>query len=398
MNSRERMLTAISGGQPDRVPMYDWIDEEVVWGMAERLGLELPARGQAVARYGEEPIEVLDLFCDVVETLDIDSTWLVHSTGFKRTSEEFGEDKYGRRYILSDMGLPAVVEGPINSLRDAERYDMAARLTLEDFAGARHVMERLGPDRACVLSIYGPFKESWLMRGSLEKYLIDFVADPELVHAIARITTDFNKKVIDISAEIGVDIIKLTGDLAGNDYLMMSPQHYREFNRPYKKEIVDHAHAKGLKVLKHSDGNMWSLVDDLVEIGFDGFHPIQPQCMDLAQTKAHLGDRISLCGNVDCLDLLVFGEPDQVEAETRRVIEIAAPGGGFVLCSSNSLHPGCKPENVIAMFRACRKYGDYAMIEALPPAPEIEIPLDALAKRPPRAPRLNRRRHTASLG
>lgn len=73
-----------------------------------------------------------------------------------------------------------------------------------------------------------------------------------------------------------------------------------------------------------------------------------------------------------------------------RTIDAAAPGGGYVLCSSNSLHPGCRPENALAMFRAARRYGDYGLIQRTaerrsrtPPPPDAA---------PPRPRRRNRRR------
>jgi uroporphyrinogen decarboxylase len=257
---------------------------------------------------------------------------------------------------------------------------------------ARKVVERFGRDRAHVMSINGPFQEGWLMRGGLDKMLYDFVTDPDMAHAVGRVTTDFNKAVIDVSAELGADIMILDGDLTGNDFALMSLDHYREFIKPYKQEIVDHAHGKGMKVAKHSDGNMWAVVDDLVEIGFDGFHPIQPQCMEIGDAKAHLQGKMCLFGNVDCLDLLVSGTPEDVERETRLTIEKGSPGGGHVLCSSNSLHPGVRPENALAMFRAAKKHGDYGDIAAAPPVKPEELDFGKLTKAAGRGRRRNRRR------
>ncbi len=62
-------------------------------------------------------------------------------------------------------------------------------------------------------------------------------------------------------------------------------------------------------------------------------------------------------GNVDCLDLLVFGSPEMVEEAVKTCIAEGSHGGGHILCSSNSLHPGVRPENALAMFRAAKKYG-----------------------------------------
>jgi uroporphyrinogen decarboxylase len=396
MNSRERMLTALSRGQPDRVPVFDWIDEKVILGLAALLGYETPeGNADGPPRHGEESAEVLDLYARIIEDLDLDAAWSSYSIGLEAESPDWGRDKYGRGFMLSEHGIPAIMDGPVTCLKDAEAFDMAALVDEDDFTSARRMIERFGRDKAHVGSINGPFQEGWLIRGGMDKYMLDYARDAELAHAVGRLTTDFNKRVIDIYAEIGVDIVILDGDLTGNDYTLMSPEHYREFIKPYKKEIVDHGHARGLKVAKHSDGNMWALLDEMVDAGFDAFHPIQPQCMDIAQTKAYLAGKVCLFGNVDCLDLLVFGAPEAVEAETRRTIELAAPGGGFVLCSSNSLHPGVKPENALAMFRAAKTFGDYADIPEPPPLDPDDLPMDILTKAPPRERRQNRRRARA---
>lgn len=386
MNGRDRMMTALSNGQPDRVPMFDWFDEAVVWGVAELLGLDVanPWQSDAATRHGEESDAVLDTLCRIIDELQIDATWSSYSTGLTPQGKDWGRDKYGREFMLSEHGIPAVMESRLKTLDDVLSFDMAALLEDSDFHVLKTMVARYGTDKCHVQSINGPFQEGWLARGGMEKFCIDIVSEPDMVHAINRLTTDFNKAVIDMARHIGADVIILDGDLSGNDYMLISMGHYREFIKPYKQELVDHAHGLGMKVVKHSDGNMWALMDELIELGFDGFHPVQPQCMTMAETKAYLDGRICVFGNVDCLDLLVFGTPEMVEEETRATIMQGAPGGGHVLCSSNSLHPGVKPENVLAMFRAARKYGDYSQIPAGPSLRRESIDLDKLAKIPKR--------------
>ncbi len=386
MNCRDRILTALDLGKPDRVPIFDWIDEAVSVGVLQALGKDAPG-GVSTFRKGEETGQSIDVHCRVVEALDLDATVNVASTGLELVSDNFARDKYGRGYMVSATGMPHAVEGPIARMSDLKGFDMTSRLERSDFDGVCRVIERIGPDRAHCLYVTGPFVESWDMVGGMEKMMITLAADAELAHGVMCKVTEYAKAVITIAAEIDIDFIMLGGDLCGNDHPLISHEHFREFVYPCKRVLVDHAHSLGLRIVKHTDGNVWPFLDDLIELGFDGFHPVQPQCMDMAQTKAHLAGRVCVLGNVDCLDLLVFGSPEEVDAATRDCIAAASPGGGHVLCSSNSLMPGSKPENVIAMFRAARKYGDYAGIpDELMPAPP---PPDT---RPARQRRQNRRR------
>ena len=86
---------------------------------------------------------------------------------------------------------------------------------------------------------------------------------------------------------------------------------------------------------------------------------IQPQCMDIGEVKGHLAGKVCILGNIDCRDLLPFGTEEEVEKTVQETIKTAAPGGGYIMSSSNSIHPGVKPENYVAMVKATHKYGVY---------------------------------------
>ena len=111
--------------------------------------------------------------------------------------------------------------------------------------------------------------------------------------------------------------------------------------------------------MKHSDGKLTPLLPALLNAGFDGIHPIQPQCMDIEEIKKDYGKKACIMGNIDCSFLLVYDSPEDVRKSVKETIAKAAPGGGYIISSSNSIHPGCKPENYIAMVEAAKKYGRY---------------------------------------
>ncbi|MCP4980062.1 MAG: hypothetical protein GY935_06160 [Gammaproteobacteria bacterium] len=379
-------MTALALGTPDRVPTWDWFDEAVTIGVADILGLKAHDTVMTL-RKGDETEQAIDLYCRVVEALDVDGTSNVYNTDLKAVNKDFGRDKYGRGYILSENGMPAIIEPAVSSLRELNTYDMVSRIEKTDFDGLRKVVERLGHDRAHCLNLNGPFQEAWNVMGGMQNTMIGFIEAPELVHGVLQEVTRFNLALMDEAASLGVDFFMIDGDICGNDYSLMSIDYFRSFILPYKKQMVDYAHALGLKIIKHSDGMVWPIMDDLIEAGFDGFHPVQPQCMDLKTTKAYLHGRLCVFGNVDCLDLLVLGEADEVTQATRQCIMEGSPGGGHILCSSNSLHPGCKPENVIAMFEAAKTFDCYADIEDRPLA--APSPPDCT---PPRQRRQTRRR------
>jgi uroporphyrinogen decarboxylase len=360
MDSRERILIALQGEQPDKVPIFElYINEAPIVHLAELLVPEEVHVKAGKDRFGEERPEILDLYCLVVKALELDATCWNFSIGLEVIGDDLGRDKFGTMYRLSEYGEPMPLEGPIHDRSDLLGFDMVSKLEFEDFAGVRQVIENVGKETAHFMSVQDPFKVSWRRRGSMQNLLMDYVLDPRLVHDLARIATDFDMAAMEMALQIGVDVIIVPGDLAGEQTTIMSPQHYREYIKPYHRELVDYAHRKGAKIVKHSDGNVWPILDDLLEVGFDGIHPIQPQCMDIAEVKGYVAGKACVLGNIDCRDLLPFGSEDEVEERVKETIEKAAPGGGYIISSSNSIHPGCKPENYIAMVTAAHRYGVY---------------------------------------
>ncbi|MCD6529007.1 hypothetical protein J7L06_01795 [Candidatus Bathyarchaeota archaeon] len=140
----------------------------------------------------------------------------------------------------------------------------------------------------------------------------------------------------------------------------MNIKQFREFELPNIRRVVDLARKKGVPVLKHSDGNIYPILDDMIEAGIRGIHPIEPGAMDLRDVKLRYGRKICILGNVDCRYVLPFGSEEDVRRDVRRCIDAAAEGGGFILTSSNSIHANCKVENVYIMVNEARKYPLYA--------------------------------------
>jgi uroporphyrinogen decarboxylase len=350
MNSRQRILAALSNEQPDRVPILEVIDDPVIAAIAKILGFDTDKRGTEW--------EILDRYCLFIKELGLDAT----VSGFSQSTEPIANgllrNRYGMVFRPSAHGEAMLVDGPIREPADLVGYHLPMP-SLDDFDALQYTMETVGSDTAHFLSVGDPFKTSWFLRGSMEKLMLDYVLHPGLVHDLARMGTDLSLGVIEIGAQLGVDGMFMGGDLAGNQTTLMSPRHYREYIKPYHRELVNSAHEKGLKFIKHTDGNLWPILDDFVEVGFDAFHPVQPQCMDIVEVKQYLAGKMCIIGNIDCMELLPSGTEEEVEIAVKETIEAVAGGGGYILCSSNSIHPGVKPENYIAMVRAGHKYGVY---------------------------------------
>jgi uroporphyrinogen decarboxylase len=148
---------------------------------------------------------------------------------------------------------------------------------------------------------------------------------------------------------------------------------FREFFLPGIRRLVTTAKELGLWVIKHTDGNVTSILESIVETGIDGFHPSDPSAgMDIVEVKRRFGNRICVIGGIDAGDPLSRWPAPSVVDEVRRRVNELAPGGGWIIASSNSLHASVLPENYAAMVWATRAFGQSDNLGRYAPVPDLE--------------------------
>jgi hypothetical protein len=191
--------------------------------------------------------------------------------------------------------------------------------------------------------------------------------EPELADRYFAATTREMLGLIDAQAEAGVDGLIGGVDIAGHVTTLISPTMFERFFFPYLRQITEKCHERSLPFFKHTDGNIDVIEKELlVGCDIDGFHAIEPSAgMDIARLKKEYGDRLTLLGNIDCGHLLTRGTKDEITQEVRNCIRDVAPGGGYVLSSSNSIHGDIPTANFLAMLEAARKFGEYPIADSV---------------------------------
>ena len=131
---------------------------------------------------------------------------------------------------------------------------------------------------------------------------------------------------------------------------MLSPELIRKLVFPGTKQLIDQAHAYGLKVIHHSCGAIYDIIGDLIGLGVDAIHPIQALAhnMEAERLRRDFGERMSFCGGVDAQRLLVQGAPGDVFAEVKRLVGLF-PTGLIVSPSHEAILPDMPPANVEAI-------------------------------------------------
>lgn len=156
-----------------------------------------------------------------------------------------------------------------------------------------------------------------------------------------------------------LDGFTLCSDYCFNDGPFFSPGLFDEYITPYLKEILDTYRSMGFYTIKHTDGNIMPILEQMVECGPDALHSIDPQGgVSLKKVKEMVGDKVALCGNVNC-GLLQTGSQEACEADIRRSLREGMPGYGYIFCTSNCAYTGLSLERYELMHRIWREEGIY---------------------------------------
>jgi uroporphyrinogen decarboxylase len=148
-------------------------------------------------------------------------------------------------------------------------------------------------------------------------------------------------QTIKILVEGGAEIIFMCSDYCFNHGPFLSPRMFRRFVTPFINRQVAAIHEYGAFAVQHTDGNLWPILDQLLESGPDALHSIDPMAgMDIREVRAHVGKSVCLMGNVDC-SRLQSGTEAEIEASARYCLEHGPiDGTGYVFCSSNCIFQG----------------------------------------------------------
>ncbi|MGI9952281.1 uroporphyrinogen decarboxylase family protein [Moorellaceae bacterium AZ2] len=205
----------------------------------------------------------------------------------------------------------------------------------------------------------GPFQGT-AGRMDFVEFLLRLSSREEQVKQLAWEEARFGLETAWHCLRAGAHAVIIADDIAYTRGTYVAPGLLREIFLPLWRWQVENLKAEGSPVFFHSDGNITSLLPDLVDAGFTGLHSLEPSAgMDMARIKQEYGARLCLMGNFD-LDLLARAEEEEIAAEVQRIMLAAAPGGGFIFSTSSGCLGGDLPvEKVVAMYRAAGRYGSY---------------------------------------
>jgi uroporphyrinogen decarboxylase len=382
MTPRERVLSAINHEEPDRVPIvigvsnatgikmktYQDIKEVVGIVAPDNYMYEWPELGTAEI----DEATMQRLHSDVRGVRDRHPLETLRRNLEREPHSPF-IDSWGTGQTEIEPGVWYPGVHPLSkatAIEEIEAYpgwpDMSDPTRIAHVKEtARHLAEQNEYAIMATPWLLFPFERAHAMQG-MEVFLLNMAKYSEFAKALLRKITEVCKSLMGpFLDELGdnVDIIKIGDDLGTQDGLMISPKMYREILKPFHADFIQFIKERTkAKVLFHSDGDVFPLIDDFIEIGVDILNPIQTSAgkmSDLEGLKKHYGKNIVSCGGIDTQRILPYGTPEQVRQEVRRVMHILGPGGGYMMASVHTIMNDVPPENVLAMVDAALEYGNY---------------------------------------
>lgn len=375
MTPRERLQKALRREEPDRVPIdfgqdfHNGINEVAYRALWNHLEM-----GPA------EPLRIYDFMQRlavvderILKRFRVDTRYIMANPNqnFAQKVEEDGsfEDEWGiyrKRcgYYCDNVRPPLAGK----SKQDILSFRFPDPAEESRFQGLREKSRRLYEETPYGLmagQAASLFYFSAELRG-FEEYMSDLGREPDLTELLVE-------RVLEWMMEFTSHYLDAIGDYIegwwmGDDWGMqtgpiMNPKVFRAIFKPRYRRLIDLVKSKTrAKVCLHTCGATYWILQDLVDVGVDVVHPLQPTAAgngDPDRIKCEYGDRLSFYSNIANTTILPHGKPEEVAAEVRKKIAALAPGGGYIFSGGHNIQADVPPENIVALFDTAFEAGRY---------------------------------------
>ena len=341
----ERYMTALHCEEPDRVPLGDWHVDALP--KAKFLGRKVKSLQDQMDFWYAAGFDYITYSAGILEPVRAPEGMTVKG---EAVHTEYGDGRE-REWAHEHEG----------AITNWEQFEAYAWPTADDFdyAAWGTFDKALPAGMKTVLLLGKIYTTVWMFMGA-ETFFSALENDRELVAAMfEKVGRLQYETFLRVAEHPCVGAVLNPDDIAHNLGLLVHPKHLRQYVLPWYKKIGDVCREKGLGFVFHSDGDCTEVMDDLIDCGFHGFNPIQPNAMDIDAVKQKWGKKLCLIGNLNLDSTLTLGTPEDVRAEVFERIRTIGPGGGYMVASSNSVTDYVPLANMKAMIDATFEFGKY---------------------------------------
>ena len=363
MTSKERMLAALDGGMPDRLPVtthhiMPYFLERRLPGMSnqdffDEFGLDaitwsVPHRPAPGSHDYPDPLQGAPGFLESHRVAN--DSWRVYTEDIsadnrKLTRYRFVTPAGTLSMITEEVDYTVwVIEPLIKQKRDIDMigsYVTTPRCDVEELNRVAAAFGDRGLVRGhiCCFDVFGQpgcWQDATCLVGT-ERLILEANDDPDWVHELLRILQRRKLGFIESLAGAHYDLLELGGGDASAS--VISPRFFDRFVAPYDKPLIDAAHRAGQRIVYHLCGKIMPMVKRTLEMGPDAIETFTPAGMggdaNLAAAREVIGDRACMIGGFDQLHFFTGCDPEATRAEVRRCFQEAGPSGRYILCPSD---------------------------------------------------------------
>lgn len=339
MTKRQRVLAALQHRQPDQIPKGEtWIDAR----LANRImNTDYPLEYQSFER--DKAIrDYLEM--DLINVGD----WPQQQIGISKRGNPIYRSNYG--YEFEQGESKHVIRPPVDEIEKAYQYKKPDIANVDASLVKRYVSET---ELFVFAQIGGPVSMLDEMF-AIEDYMVFCLTNTQEIAYITEKVMEYEVEKAKLFIDAGCHGIFFADDIAFNTGTFLPPYIMHEIVYPFYRNAVKEIKGyKDLPIVFHSDGNLNTVLDDIVACGFDGLQSIQPSAgMNIKSIKEKYGSDLCLWGNIDLDYIMSFAPPEEVKQNVKETIRIAGEGGGFILSTCNTMIDSIPEENVMAMMDA----------------------------------------------
>jgi uroporphyrinogen decarboxylase len=353
-------MMALNHEQPDRCPMQISFTPEFALRLRKDIGQENinphnPHGGgntYELERYLDE-----DMLLTSVGWAN--SYYMVDCNAGEGYTDEWGiewrateyKTKFGKGKYTEIVGHPLAEDFAIENYQPPDPN--RSELYLDSERVIRDYKEQYWIVGVTVTTIW---ETAWALRG-LEQMLMDLVLNPELANQILDIPYQYHLTAAKKLVEMGVDMIWTGDDMGTQQTMLIAPKWWRQSLKPRMANFISTLKEinPNIKIAYHSDGNIYQIIPDLIDIGLDVLNPIQPACIDPVKVKKDFGDKLCFWGTMDEQHTLPFGTPADVEKEVKERLKTIGKNGGLIISPTHHVQLDTPLENFWAMVNTIRQ-------------------------------------------
>ena len=382
MNSFERIWSALNLEEPDRIPTHTInIDGNVadkILGAPPRTTFDI--FDELEEKY---PDDWLDRINSILNDIEISVFSKTVRAGYELGFDGVGvqyipfilesktemTDIFGKRHKVRNIDenpYPDYYGGYIKNREDWENYPkpdlkLEYKKAKKFYKGVLRKCRDI-KDEICIIAqnaLTSVFPPVWQGMG-MTNFVRALKNDPKLIEERFRFNTDFVLTVFKAYSDCGAKIFLEGGDIAHSGGPMINPRDFNKYLLPCYQEVAEAIHEWGGKYILHTDGDITSLLDFIVESRFDGLQCLEPPFVDPYLVKKKVGDKLCLSGNIDTRYILVDASKEEVEQAVKNAIEAMGHGGGFMVSPAN-FHPKMSVERLKWMIETTKTFGTYPL-------------------------------------